>query len=111
MYHIFDASFIHDVYSSRDHKGTHAGVNRLEEFSRKVSRNFTSRAFVLKCDIRKFFDSIDHDILFSIISGNISDARLLDLIRTIIDSLHHTPNKGLPLGNVTSQLFANIYMN
>ena len=111
LYQTFDKSFIYDVFSSRNFRGTHAGVKRFTIFSRKVSSNFTRSVFVLKCDIRKFFDSIDHSILFGLISKKISDEKLLNLIRQIIDSFHHTSGKGLPLGNVTSQLFANIHMN
>jgi len=111
LYQTFDPGFIHDVYSSRDRKGTHAGVDRFEDFARKVTGNHTRSAFALKCDIRKFFDSIDHGILFDLICRKISDESLVRLIFQIIDSFHHTPGKGLPLGNVTSQLFANIYMN
>lgn len=111
LYQVFDSSFIYDVYSSRDLKGTHAGVDRFNEFSKKVSANFTQPTFALKCDIRKFFDSIDHTILFKLISEKIKDEKLLNLIHKIIDSFHHTQGRGLPLGNVTSQLFANVYMN
>ena len=111
LYDVFDPSFIHDVYSSRDRKGTHAGVKRFEEFAGKVSQNHTRSAFVLKCDIKKFFDSINHAVLLDLISRKISGRRLLGLIHVIVGSFHHSPGKGLPLGNVTSQLFANIYMN
>ncbi len=111
LYPVFDQHFIYDVYSSRNFKGTHAGVGRFAVFTRKVSQNYTRAGYVLKCDIRKFFDSVDHRILFQLISKRISDKRLLRLIYDIIDSFHHASNKGLPLGNVTSQLFANIYMN
>ena len=111
LYQVFDKSFIHDVYSSRDVKGTHAGVERLDKFVRKVSKNFTQPTYVLKCDIRKFFDSIDHSVLLHLIHNRIEDEKLFKLIGQIIDSFHHTTGKGLPLGNVTSQLFANVYMN
>ncbi len=111
LYPVFDRHFIHDVYSSRNFKGTHSGVKRFALFTRKVSKNYTSSGYVLKCDIRKFFDSVDHRILFRLISTRINDNRLLSLIYDVIDSFHHTQGKGLPLGNVTSQLFANIYMN
>jgi retron-type reverse transcriptase len=111
LYHVFDPSFIYDVYSSRTQKGTHAGINRLEVFLRKASKNYSQPTFVLKCDIRKFFDSVDHRILIDLISKHITDGRLLNLIKEIIESFNHTPEKGIPLGNVTSQLFANIYMN
>ena len=111
LYQIFDATFIHDSYASREGKGTHAGVRRLEEFSRKVSANYTKRAFVLECDIKKFFDNIDRALLFRLIAKRISDERLLALIHTILASFVVESGKGLPLGNVTSQLFANIYLH
>ncbi len=111
LYHLFDSMFIHDVYSSRVQKGTHAGINRLEVFLRKVSKNYSQPAFVLKCDIRKFFDTIDQNILINLISKQVTDVKLLNLIEKIIESFAHTVGKGVPLGNVTSQLFANIYMN
>lgn len=111
LYQVFDSSFIYDIYSSINYKGTHAGVIRLEELSRKISSNHIRPGFVLKCDIRKFFDSIDHEILFDLISKKVRNKKLLHLIWQTIDSFHYTKGKGLPLGNVTSQLFANIYMN
>jgi hypothetical protein len=111
LYHIFDSGFIYDSYSSRKEKGTHAGFDRLERFANKVSENHTKNAFALKCDIRKFFDSIDHNILFNLLSKEVHDRRLLDILYLIIDSFNHSNGKGLPLGNVTSQIFANIYLN
>ncbi len=111
LYQVFDKNFIFDSYSSRNGKGTHKGVERLEKFTRKTSENHKSSAFALKCDIRKFFDSIDHKILLELISRKISDRKILDLIEKIISSFETLPGKGLPLGNVTSQLFANIYLN
>lgn len=111
LYQVFDKTFIHDSYASRGEKGTHAGVERFEVFVRKVSANHTTRAFVLKCDIRKFFDGIDHGLLFSLISKRIVEERLLILIYQIISSFEVVSGRGLPLGNVTSQLFANIYLN
>jgi retron-type reverse transcriptase len=65
--------------------------------------------YSLKLDIKKFFDSIDHEIIFGLISKRIKDKRLLLLLRQIIDSFETVKGKGLPLGNVTSQLFSNIY--
>ena len=111
LYQVFDKTFIHDSYASREGKGTHVGVERFEVFAKKVSAKYTKTAFVLKCDIRKFFDSIDHPLLFSLISRQIVDQKMLMLLRTIINSFHTTQGRGLPLGNVTSQIFANIYMN
>lgn len=107
LYPIFDKSFIFDSYSCRIEKGTHRGVLRLEEFYRKLSKNNSKNIFALKCDVRKFFDSVDQDILLELIKSKIGDADALWLIEIIIKSFA----KGLPLGNVTSQLFANIYLN
>lgn len=111
LYQIFDKTFIHDSFASRKYKGAHAGVKRFEIFVRKASANYTRNAFVLKCDVKKFFDNIDHSVLFSLISKRITDEKLLALIHVIISSFYTVLGKGLPLGNVTSQLFANIYLN
>ena len=111
LYKIFDPHFIHDSYSCRVEKGTHKGVLRLEEFVRKVSDNHNDLAFALKCDVKKFFDSISHDILIEIIKRKVGDEEAFWLIAKIINSFEKKPGIGLPLGNVTSQLFANIYLN
>ena len=78
---------------------------------RSITQNDTRKSYYLKCDIKKFFDSVDHTILLSILQQNISDEDVLDLIMNVISSFHTTPGKGLPLGNYTSQIFANIYLN
>ncbi len=86
-------------------------MRRLENFLRKISQNYTRRTYVLKCDIKKFFDSIDHDILLGLLNEQIKDEDVIKLLEQIIDSFHKEDGKGLPLGNVTSQVFANVYMN
>lgn len=111
LYLLFDIGFIHDSYSSRNGKGTHRAVERFEIFSRKVTENHRKQGFALKCDIRKFFDSIDHGILLSLVAKKIFDPKLFELVQKIIVSFETAPGKGLPLGNVTSQLFANVYLN
>ena len=127
LYPIFDKSFIFDSYSCRLNKGMHKAVSRLETFCRKLSRNNTRNIFALKCDIKKFFANIDHEILIKILKEYISDKNITWLLKTVIDSFstssfsHPLPaspsgresgiSVGLPLGNVTSQLFANIYLN
>jgi len=111
LYPIFDSTFIFDSYSSRKDKGTHAGIKRLNMFLRKLSRNYSLPVYALKCDIKKFFDSIDHKVLLALLKQRIVCPETLNLLDKIIDSFHKTPGKGLPLGNVTSQIFANIYMN
>ncbi|KKR07519.1 MAG: Retron-type reverse transcriptase [Parcubacteria group bacterium GW2011_GWC2_39_14] len=111
LYPVFDKQFIHDSCSCRYKKGIHFAVARLRRFCAKVSNNYHQQAFALKCDVKKFFYSIDHVILKKLIKRNIEDTRLLHLIDIIVDSFSVAPEKGLPLGNVTSQLFANIYLN
>jgi len=111
LYPVFDKSFIFHSYSSRQEKGTHLGVRNFNKFLSKVSRNGRISGYVLKCDIRKFFDSINHEILLNLIKEKIFDKKLFNLIKQIIFSFEKTYGKGLPLGNVTSQLFANIYLN
>lgn len=111
LYRIYDKSFIYDSYSCRNNKGTHKGVKRLEEFVRKESKNYRNNIWVLKCDISKFFDSIDHNILKSILFEKNLDEDTKWLIEKIINSFEKLSNKGLPLGNVTSQLFSNIFLN
>ncbi len=111
LYPVFDKFFIHDSYSCRFNKGTHRAVARLETFARRLSRNHTQNIFALKCDIKRFFDSVAQNVLFNLISGRITNPDALWLIRTIIASFEKSSGRGLPLGNVTSQLFANIYLN
>jgi len=111
LYPIFDPHFIYDSYSSRNYKGTHAGVSRLNDACRKVSKNWKKTAYVLKCDIRKFFDSIDHHVLRNLIVQKVNDPETLWLADSIFASFEKEKGKGLSLGNVTSQLFANVYMN
>lgn len=82
---IFEKTFIADSYSSRELKGTHKGVVRLGRSARKIFQTH-GHCFVLKCDIRKFFASIDHQILYSILAKRVKDEDALWLLRTIIES-------------------------
>ena len=107
LYPIFDRAFIFDSYSCRIDKGTHRAVRRLHDFFRKESRNNSRQVYVLKCDVRKFFDSIDQDILMGLLRRRVKDSGVLWLLDQIIKSF----SSGLPLGNITSQLFSNIYLN
>ncbi|HEY4476593.1 MAG TPA: reverse transcriptase/maturase family protein [Candidatus Paceibacterota bacterium] len=111
LYQIFDPTFIFDSYSCRKKKGTHRAVCRLERFARKASRNFRKPVFVLQCDIRKFFDSVDQNVLLDLLRRRISCPETLRILEQIINSFETVPGKGLPLGNVTSQIFANIYLS
>ncbi len=107
LYPYFDSKFIFDSYSCRKDKGTHRALNRFKRFGWKVSKNNTRAAWVLKGDISKFFANIDHKILKNILGKYIDDQDILWLLDEVIDSFE----TGLPLGNLTSQLLINIYMN
>lgn len=112
LYPFFDRLFSADSFSCRVNKGTHRAINRFKEFGRIVSKNNTYTCWVLKCDIRKFFASINQPILLDIVRKYIDDQDIVWLLKQVIISFHNTSSgKGLPLGNLTSQLLVNIYMN
>lgn len=105
LYPFFDRTFISHSYSCRKYKGTHRALKAFRGYVAKASCNNTKTLWVLKCDIKKFFASVDQNILLKILEQRISDADILQLIGRIIESFHSTaPGKGLPLGNLTSQL-------
>jgi RNA-directed DNA polymerase len=86
--------------------------HEIRKFARIVSKNNTKTCWVLKGDIKKFFASIDQHILVKILEQYIPDNKIVNLLKGIIFSFYSTePGVGLPLGNLTSQLFANVYMN
>lgn len=118
---LFERKMIHDLYSNRIGKGTHAAIRRAQEFSRK-------RRFVLKCDIKKFFPSIDHRLLKEKIRGTVRCRETLWLFDQIIDGSNHQEpvynvfpgddlaesaqrRIGLPIGNLTSQWFGGIFLS
>ncbi len=112
LYPFFDPKFVSDSYSCRLGKGTHKAMDRFRTFARRMSQNRTRTCWVLKCDIRKFFASIDQGVLFEILERHIPDQGTLWLLRQVVESFYSTwPGKGLPLGNLTSQLLVNVYMN
>lgn len=112
LYPFFNKTFIADSYSCRLNKGTHKAINQFRAFAYKESINHTRTVWVLKCDIKKFFVSIDQAILLDIVDNYISDNDVRWLIAKIVSSFSATQKgKGLPLGNLTSQLLVNIYMN
>lgn len=106
---LFEERFIFDSYSCRTGKGTHAAVSRLRTFLRQASNNGTSTVYAVKCDVRKFFASVNHTILIELLARRIEDPATMALLRNIIGSFSASPGTGIPLGNLTSQLFANIY--
>ncbi|MGL5452986.1 MAG: reverse transcriptase domain-containing protein [Aeromonas sp.] len=108
----FEPRFIRDTYACIEGRGTHDGANKAQSMIRKVQRQ-SGKVYVLKGDISKYFASINHAILRKIIRSRISCPRTLALIDEIIGSSADPSDinpKGIPLGNLTSQLFANIYL-
>jgi retron-type reverse transcriptase len=118
---LIERSFIDDSYANRVGYGTHRALRRAVQFAR-------SRCYVLQCDIRKYFPSIDHTILKQQIRQRIKCPETLWLIDTIIDNSNPQSDEliyfpgdtlltplerrvGLPIGNLTSQFFANVYLN
>ena len=99
----FEKYQISDSYASRIGKGTYAALERVADFQKKYK-------WFLKLDVRKYFDSIDHKVLKSILRKRLKDQALLQVLYKIIDSYQSVAGKGLPIGNLTSQYFANHYL-
>lgn len=83
---VFEPAFVADSYSCRNEKGTHAAVRRLQTFVRKVSKNNHESCWALKFDVRKFFDSVDHEILLNIVGKKIENERVIQLVGEVIGS-------------------------
>ena len=105
---IFEKSFIYNNCAGRKNKGTLFALKRFENFRRKITHNFSSFGYCLKCDIEHYFQNINHVILFKIIKRKIKDENLLNLLELIFKC--NNSSEGLPLGNLTSQFFANVYL-
>lgn len=103
---LFEKWFIHDSYACRTNKGTHRAISKVQNWS-------VMAEYFLKADVRKFFESVDHGILKSLLLRKIKDKKLLKLIEKIIDKPvpGYMPGKGLAIGNLTSQWFANFYLD
>jgi len=120
---VFERSFIADSYANRVGKGTHRALDRCQEFARRYR-------YVLPCDVRQFFPSIDHVLLAETLSSKVRDPEVLGLIEQVLasgvgvlseeydmvyfpgdDLLAAARPRGLPIGNLTSQFWANCYLN
>jgi retron-type reverse transcriptase len=117
---IFEKRFIEDSFACRRDKGTHAAMRRAAAFARRWP-------YALKCDVRKYFPSIDHEVLVGLLERVIADQQLMSLILAILETHAdgerqvwlpggtlfdvRTVKRGLPIGNLTSQFFANVYLN
>lgn len=109
---IFEPTFISESYSSRVGKGQYKAIDNFRYFI-KLSTCNNQNCYVLKCDVKKYFDNIDHAVLLNIIAEKIKDNDILEIIKKIISSYHSNSSisKGILLGNITSQIFANIYLD
>ncbi len=100
----FEKKQIEDSYASRIGKGTYAALDRARYFNR-------NNEWFLKLDVRKYFDSLSHDVMKHQLAAMFKDARLLKIFYDIIDSYSAVPGQGVPIGNLTSQYFANHYLS
>jgi retron-type reverse transcriptase len=108
---VFENRFVNECFACRIRRGTHAAVRHVERCTRAARRQWGGY-YVLKCDISKFFPSVDHAILKAIIRRNIADPKVINLVDIIIRSYESDQDgKGIPIGALTSQLFANINLN
>ena len=100
---VFDAYQVCDSYASRPNKGTYAALERARSFARRYE-------WFVKLDVRRFFDSIDHGVLMQQLSSLFKDRILLRLWEQLVEGYEASPGRGLPIGNLTSQYFANHYL-
>jgi len=116
---IFEKAFIYDSCANRKGKGNLFALKRFDKFKKKVSRNgkingwFNNnqiKGYCFKADIKHYFEEVNHEILLKIIRRKISDGKVIWLIEKIIKNFNNQ-EKGMPLGNLTSQFFANVYLN
>jgi RNA-directed DNA polymerase len=111
---IFDKSFIYDSCANRIGKGNLFALRRFDLFKRKVTCNLRREAFCFKADIKHYFQEVNHEILMEIIRKKIKDEKVIGLIERILKNSvinKEECKKGMPLGNLTSQFFANVYLN
>ncbi len=99
---LFDMGFYEHSYACRAGRGSHAAMSQLKTWLRNPNLKY-----YLKCDVRKFFPSIDREILLKMLRRRIEDKKMMRLLEKL---LINAPGTGLPIGNLTSQLFANVYL-
>jgi len=100
---IFEKCFIEDSYACRKNKGTQKAIFLAQKYTNQYK-------YFMKCDIKKYFDNINHKTLISMISEKIYDNNILWLCELIIKN-SVSSEKGIPIGNLTSQFFANVYLD
>jgi len=127
---LFERKFIYDSYACRKHKGTHFGLRRIKKFLQAARSVYGNHAaiYCLRMDIKKFFSSVSWDVLITLVNKTVACAKTKSLIEKIVtrhrcfdvngnlikapyDIVNPEKRIGLPIGNLTSQLFANVYLN
>lgn len=108
---LFHKRWLDCSFSCRPGFGQHRSVRYIRRIIARASKNYTVPCFAVKLDIRKFFENIDHDILLRLSFKYIEEPLLRDLLMKVVRSYSMTPNRGLPIGNLTSQIFANIFLH
>ncbi len=106
---IYEKIFIYDSCANRKGKGTFFAIHRFGKFQRKVTDNFSKEAYCLKADIKHYFREVDRIILIDILERTIKCKKTINLIKLILNNFDG--ELGMPLGNLTSQFFANVYLN
>ncbi|NLL02487.1 MAG: RNA-dependent DNA polymerase [Mollicutes bacterium] len=108
---VYNPCFIFDSYACIDGKGTHKCVDRIQHLMRKAKWEYGEETAIIKGDVKKFFYTINRDILKNLLQKKIKCKKTLNLLFKIIDSADVIDLLGLPLGNTLSQICANVYMN
>nr|AQS32458.1 hypothetical protein [uncultured archaeon]AQS32578.1 hypothetical protein [uncultured archaeon]AQS33052.1 hypothetical protein [uncultured archaeon]AQS34695.1 hypothetical protein [uncultured archaeon]AQS34817.1 hypothetical protein [uncultured archaeon] len=109
---VFERLFIYDSCANRKGKGNLFAIKRFYYFLRKVTKNHSKNAYCLKADIKHYFDEVSQEILVNLLKRKIQDEKVIWLIEKILNNFDSKINgKGMPLGNLTSQFFANVYLN
>ncbi|MCK6557416.1 reverse transcriptase/maturase family protein [Candidatus Binatia bacterium] len=104
---IFRRGFIADSYACIPGRGTHLAVQRYRAFVRACA----GRGYRVQCDIKSYFASVDHGVLMARLSRRVGDDRVLDLLWRLVEHGAEHPGRGMPIGSLTSQLFANVYLD
>jgi RNA-directed DNA polymerase len=100
----FERHLVAESFASRKGKGTYAALDRAKKWS-------CNRKWFLKLDVRKFFESVHHGVVREQLGGLFKDRKVMEIFSKILDSYEASPGRGLPIGNLTSQYFANHYLS
>jgi len=100
---VFEKKSVFDSYACRKDKGSYKAIDRAQQFCKQFE-------WYLKIDIEKYFDSVDHQVMMTMLGRYFKDRQLLGLFRKILDTYETQPGKGMPIGNLISQHFANVYL-